>query len=394
MMKSRPSGRRIGVICLLALLVALPAVVMGPLRQSDDSSANAATAEVAGPQIRRLYLAYFEREPDPVGWPFWLEHRAQGRSLTWVSERFSESDEFKARYGNVSDAEFIRLVYRNVLGRTPDPIGLQGWSAAIADGASRGSVMVGFSESQEFIAKTPPATTGPASPRPTTPPTTPPATTPPPTTPRPTTPPPTTPPPTTSPPTVPPVTLPGSPVGVGNDSWLFVGDSITVMSVNSSIEDLVRQSVPSRRPRVTNVAVGGSTASTWGDSQASGGDLRSALAASDARFVVLALGTNDNHNYFSQPYERLVQQVIAAGKVPVLPHVPWTNNWPAGHAERINPQIDAILARYPQAIAGADLTSVTANRPDLFKGVNDVHPNDTGQQVIRQAWANMMARVS
>ena len=387
MIKSRPSGRRIGVICLLALLVALPAVVMGPLRQSDDSSANAATAEVAGPQIRRLYLAYFQREPDPVGWPFWLQHRADGRSLTWVSDRFSESDEFKARYGDVSNDEFIRLVYRNVLGRTPDPTGWEGWRAALDRGHTRGEIMVGFSESLEFIAKTQPATSGPAAP---TAPTTPPPTTPPPTTPPPTTPPPTTPPPTTPPPTAPP----GSPVGLGNDAWLFVGDSITVMSVNSSIEGLVRQAVPSRNPRVINVAVGGSTASTWGDSQASGGDLRSVLAASDARFVVLALGTNDNHNYFSQSYERLVQQVIAAGRVPVLPHIPWTNNWPAGHAERINPQIDAILARYPQAIAGADLTTVTANRPDLFKAPGDVHPNDAGQQVIRQAWADMMARVS
>jgi lysophospholipase L1-like esterase len=392
MMKSRPSGRRIGVICLLALLVALPAVVMGPLRQSDDSSANAATAEVAGPQIRRLYLAYFQREPDPVGWPFWLEHRAQGRSLTWVSDRFSESDEFKARYGNVSDDEFIRLVYRNVLGRTPDPTGWEGWRAALRRGHTRGEIMVGFSESLEFIAKSSPAATGPAAP-PVTRPTPPPPTTPPPTTPPPIAPPVTTPPPVV-PPVNPPVNPPRSPVGVGNDSWLFVGDSITVMSANSSIEGLVRQAVPSRRPRVTNVAVGGSTASTWGDSQASGGDLRSALAASDARFVVLALGTNDNHNYFSQPYERLVQQVIAAGRVPVLPHIPWTNNWPAGHAERINPQIDSILARYPQAISGADLTAVTANRPDLFKAAGDVHPNDTGQQVIRQAWAGMMARVS
>ena len=118
------------------------------------------------------------------------------------------------------------------------------------------------------------------------------------------------------------------------------------------------------------------------------------LAASDARFVVLALGTNDYAPHFGGSYEQLVQRVIAAGKVPVLPRIPWTNGSPSGHAERINPQIDAILARYPQAIAGADLTSVTANRPDLFRGAGDVHPNTAGQQVIRQAWADMIARVA
>lgn len=183
MKMSRPSGRRIGVICLLAVLVALPAIVMGPLRQSDTTSADAATAAEAGPQIRRLYLAYFEREPDSTGWPFWLQHRAQGRSLVWVSDRFAESAEFRARYGSLSDREFVRLLYRNVLHRGPDTPGFNGWTAALRRGASRGEIMVGFSESPEFIGKTSPATTGPAAPAPTPPPTTPPATTPPATTP-------------------------------------------------------------------------------------------------------------------------------------------------------------------------------------------------------------------
>lgn len=169
MKMSRPSGRRIGVICVLAVLVALPAVIMGPLRQSSESSVDAASYAEAGPQIRRLYLAYFQREPDPVGWPFWLDHRAQGRSLNWVSDRFAESEEFMVRYGSLSDDDFVRLVYRNVLGRTPDPTGWDGWRAVLRRGGSRGQVMVGFSESSEFINKTAPATTGPAAPLPVTP---------------------------------------------------------------------------------------------------------------------------------------------------------------------------------------------------------------------------------
>ncbi len=178
---SRPSGRRVGVICLLAVLVALPTIVMGPLRQSSDTSADAASYAEAGPQIRRLYLAYFQREPDPTGWPFWLQHRAEGRSLIWVSDRFAESQEFQERYGNLSNDDFVRLVYRNALGRAPDPTGWEGWRAALRGGASRGHVMVGFSESQEFIARTKPATSGPAaSPAPSNPAPTPPPPPPPP----------------------------------------------------------------------------------------------------------------------------------------------------------------------------------------------------------------------
>ena len=196
MIKSRPSGRRIGVICLLAVLVALPAIVMGPLRSSGDSSADAASAAEAGPQVRRLYLAFFEREPDPAGWQFWLEFRANGRSLEWVADRFAESQEFINRYGRVGDEEFVRLVYNNVLDRNPDPVGWRTWTGALRRGSSRGTVMVGFSESAEFRAKSSPTTSGPAAPT-----TTPPATTPPASTPPATTPPATTPPATTAPPT-------------------------------------------------------------------------------------------------------------------------------------------------------------------------------------------------
>lgn len=180
-----------------------------------------------------------------------------------------------------------------------------------------------------------------------------------------------------------------------NDKWLFVGDSITVMSISeTTLENLVRAGDSSRNPDVTNIAIGGSSAASWADSNPSMGDIDAALASTDAEFVPLALGVNDNHLYFEQNYEILVQKVIAAGKTPVLPFITWTNNWPAGHAENwINPAIQRILAEYPEALQGPDLFSITVNRPDLFKGPQDVHPNDTGQALIRQAWADVMLSV-
>jgi Domain of unknown function (DUF4214) len=196
MKMSRPSGRRIGVICALAVLVALPAIVMGPLRHTGDSSADAASAAQAGPEVRRLYLAVFEREPDAGGWAHWTNLRVSGYSLEWVADRFAESGEFRLRYGtNVSDADFVRRLYRNVLDREPDPSGWGVWNWVLSQGWSRGRVMLGFSESPEFRNITSPIASGPATPPPTTPPPTTPRPTPPPTTPPPTTPPPTTPPP-------------------------------------------------------------------------------------------------------------------------------------------------------------------------------------------------------
>ncbi len=60
--------------------------------------------------VYRLYRAYFLRDPEPAGWDYWSNTLASGRmSLIQISEFFSRSDEFKKRYGSLSDAEFIDL---------------------------------------------------------------------------------------------------------------------------------------------------------------------------------------------------------------------------------------------------------------------------------------------
>ena len=78
-----------------------------------------------------------------------------GRSLQSASQFFSESDEFRNRYGSLDDGQFVDLVYQNVLGRSPDANGRSHWVNALASGRNgRGSVMIGFSESPEYVGKT------------------------------------------------------------------------------------------------------------------------------------------------------------------------------------------------------------------------------------------------
>ena len=52
----------------------------------------------------------------------------------------------------MSDRDFVTLVYRNVLSRTPDAGGYGYWLDRMTAGMSRGSLMIGFSESDEFTA--------------------------------------------------------------------------------------------------------------------------------------------------------------------------------------------------------------------------------------------------
>lgn len=105
-------------------------------------------------QLYRLYLAYFLRMPDEAGLGFWQREMNSGRSLAAVSEAFALSPEFSQRYGSLSDRQFVELVYQNVLGRQADAAGLDFWTGRMSAGESRGRVMVGFSESPEYIAAT------------------------------------------------------------------------------------------------------------------------------------------------------------------------------------------------------------------------------------------------
>lgn len=172
------------------------------------------------------------------------------------------------------------------------------------------------------------------------------------------------------------------------DSWLFMGDSITFMSTSylfSDLPSLVHELAPDRWPAVIPAAIGGTNTTT-------------ALEAIDAtmenfpgRFVVLAYGTNDHYQEFHM--EELVLKVIAAGKVPVIPRMPWSSspNILENDGPGNNAQIDALYEKYPQILRGPDLWTFFMDRTDLISA-GDIHPNEKGQQELRKQWAIAMTR--
>ncbi len=105
-------------------------------------------------EVARLYLAYFLRAPDEAGYEYWVGARRAGQSLASISAEFVASNEFRQRYGSLSNRQFVHLIYGNVLQRGADAEGLNHWTQALDRGVSRGDVMVGFSESAEFRART------------------------------------------------------------------------------------------------------------------------------------------------------------------------------------------------------------------------------------------------
>ena len=114
-----------------------------------------------GPAFR-LYTAYFgaKRLPDYGGLSFWSTRLRTGGTLLGISEFFLDSEEFKAKVGEYDTygaegktdaAEFVALIYRNVLDRTPDGSGFAFWTRQLqTERYSPAEVLIGFSESHEY----------------------------------------------------------------------------------------------------------------------------------------------------------------------------------------------------------------------------------------------------
>ncbi len=104
-------------------------------------------------EIQRLYRAVFLRSPDAQGLNYWLTKRASGLGLDAMATTFTSSPEFFNRYGALNNTDFVILVYRNVLGRTPDDSGLAYWIDRL-DSVTRGELLIGFSNSPEYQTRT------------------------------------------------------------------------------------------------------------------------------------------------------------------------------------------------------------------------------------------------
>ncbi len=103
-------------------------------------------------EIVRLYVALLRRVPDSGGFDYWVGQRRNGQSLEAIAAFFQSSSEFLADNASLGDAEFVTLLYHNVLERTPDSAGLAFWVDLLQRGAvTRAAVTLAFSESPEFL---------------------------------------------------------------------------------------------------------------------------------------------------------------------------------------------------------------------------------------------------
>lgn len=102
-------------------------------------------------ELARLYQAFFDRLPDPAGMNFYLQQRATPRTLVSIAEELATSTEFVQTYGSLSSRQFVERLYLNVFGRPGEPAGVDYWTGQLDQGRTQGDIVVGFSQSPEFV---------------------------------------------------------------------------------------------------------------------------------------------------------------------------------------------------------------------------------------------------
>ena len=116
------------------------------------NSGNSGSREVT-PEMRafaeRLYTCCLDREADENGLNDWANALANGATGSEVAAGFVFSQEYKDK--DVLNTEYVKMLYRTMLGREADESGLNDWVCKLRwDGASREAVYNGFTGSTEF----------------------------------------------------------------------------------------------------------------------------------------------------------------------------------------------------------------------------------------------------
>ncbi len=181
------------------------------------------------------------------------------------------------------------------------------------------------------------------------------------------------------------------------DDWIFFGDSITAGGMGHETSDgvpsfaqLINTKVPGHYPVQEN---GGVAYLTSADGVQY---LKTWLSLFPGKYVGLSYGTNEadrclNPVSFYNNYVAMVQDVLNAGKIPVVPHIPWGKT---ANIEKCTPgfnaKIDALYAAFPQIIHGPDLWSFFQSHQDMISSGDNFHPNLVGYGGYRQLWADTM----
>ncbi|SEC28489.1 protein of unknown function [Rhizobiales bacterium GAS188] len=125
------------------------------VQPADQNLFGMVTHDVTSPggDIYALYETILGRAPDALGYEFWTAQLEGGAPLTLIAQDFLASPEYTSKFGpftQSSDSSFVDQLYQNGLHRHAEPNGLAYWDTQLANGAnSRPQTAVDIALSQE-----------------------------------------------------------------------------------------------------------------------------------------------------------------------------------------------------------------------------------------------------
>ena len=179
-----------------------------------------------------------------------------------------------------------------------------------------------------------------------------------------------------------------------SDSWIFYGDSITACGMmncyGTGFAELVNQIDNRYFPIQENGGIGGITSTQGAE------NIDRWLEVFPGKYVSVAYGTNDawgnpsnTEKYYSNT-AYMVEKIIEAGKIPVVPKIPYATESAVGdNVPAYNAMIEKIYENYPEVVKGPDFETFFRENPDLLSA-DGVHPNDNGYAAMRELWADVM----
>jgi len=194
------------------------------------------------------------------------------------------------------------------------------------------------------------------------------------------------------------------------DGWFFSGDSITANCMGHNHVLAEDENNPATQITIATPSFGEQVDAIVGNNtpvQENGGipgftsgDMTAYLAGwlqhVPSKYVTINLGTNDAANSgnaaaFYANMQQLVKTVIAAGKIPVVPTIPYsTDPTKMANIPALNDQIRALYLAYPIIVPGPDLWSYFKNNPQYIS-TDHLHPNAQGCVAYRSLWSQFAA---
>lgn len=180
-----------------------------------------------------------------------------------------------------------------------------------------------------------------------------------------------------------------------SDSWVFFGDSITAGGMGNAygtgFATYVNQLDSRFFPAQQNGGIGGITSRDGKE------NIDKWLSGSPVKYVSIAFGTNDcwgnpyNTAAYYENTKYMIDAVLKAGKVPVLPKIPYSTNPDVGsNVSLYNAMIDRLYSEYGDSLVhGPDFEEYFRNNTWGLSS-DGVHPNAEGYDGMRKLWAETM----